>query len=87
MMAEVLHRSGHVHALVFTGPDGDRRARRRRARALLRGDAVRACANSMIDPRDVGLDVAPLDAVRGGDAETNAAIILSVLDGERRTAA
>ena len=68
MMAEVLHRLGHVHALVFTGPDGiDELGVSGPAHCYeVTGEGVR---ESMIDPRDVGLDVAPLDAVRGGDAE------------------
>ena len=41
MMAEVLHRLGHVHALVFTGPDGVDELGVARRRALLRGDRRR----------------------------------------------
>ena len=37
----------------------------------------------MLDPRDVGLEAASFEAVRGGDAETNATIIRAILDGER----
>lgn len=40
-----------------------------------------------ISPEDFGLDRSELDALRGGDAETNAQIIRSVLTGERRDAA
>lgn len=82
MMAEVLHRLGHVHALVFTGPDGiDELGIAGTARCYeVTTEGVRDFA---LDARDVGLDAAPLDAVRGGDAATNAAIILAVLDGER----
>ena len=60
-----------------------RRARRRGRRALLRGDAPRASAISSSTRATSGLEAAPLDAVRGGDAATNAATIRSVLDGER----
>jgi anthranilate phosphoribosyltransferase len=82
MMAEVLHRLGHVHALVFTGPDGvDELGVAGVARCY--EVTVEGVRDFLIDPRDVGLDAAPLDAVRGGDAPTNAATILSVLDGER----
>ncbi len=81
MMAEVLHRLGHVHALVFTGPDGiDELGVSGPAHCYeVSEDGVH---ESMVDPRDVGLDVAPLDAVRGGDAATNAAIIVAVLKRE-----
>ncbi|MFI5245502.1 MAG: anthranilate phosphoribosyltransferase [Gemmatimonadales bacterium] len=82
MMAEVLRRLGHVHALVFTGPDGvDELGVTGPAQCYeVTTEGIR---DFILDPRDVGLEVAPLDAVRGGDAATNAATILSILDGER----
>jgi anthranilate phosphoribosyltransferase len=82
MMAEVLHRLGHVHALVFTGPDGvDELGVAGVARCYeVTAEGVH---DFVLDPRDVGLEAAPLGAVRGGDADTNAAIIRSVLAGER----
>jgi anthranilate phosphoribosyltransferase len=82
MMAEVLRRLGHVHALVFTGPDGvDELGVAGVARCYeVTAEGVR---DFLIDPRDVGLEAAPFDAVRGGDAPANAATIRSVLDGER----
>jgi anthranilate phosphoribosyltransferase len=81
MMAEVLHRIGHVHALVFTGPDGvDELGVGGSARCFeVTHEGVR---EFVLDPRDVGLDAAPFAAVRGSDAMTNAAIIRAVLDGE-----
>jgi anthranilate phosphoribosyltransferase len=80
MMAEVLHRLGHIHALVFTGPDGiDELGVGGTAHCYeVTRDGVR---ESILDPADAGIDVASLDAVRGGDAATNASIILAVLDG------
>src|ERR671921_415392 len=39
-----------------------------------------------VAPDDFGLESAPLDGLRGGDAEANAAIIRSILAGERRDA-
>jgi anthranilate phosphoribosyltransferase len=39
-------------------------------------------SESILDAADAGIETASLDAVRGGDAATNAAIILGVLDGE-----
>jgi anthranilate phosphoribosyltransferase len=82
MMAEVLHRLGHIHALVFSGPDG--------VDELGVGDSARCyevtpegVRDFVLDPRDAGLQPAPFEAVRGGDATANAAIIRAVLDGER----
>jgi anthranilate phosphoribosyltransferase len=40
--------------------------------------------NFDVEPGDFGLERGTLDNLRGGDAEANAAIILSVLSGERR---
>ena len=39
-----------------------------------------------VAPEDFGLESAPLEGLRGGDAEANAAIIRSILSGERRDA-
>jgi anthranilate phosphoribosyltransferase len=80
MMAEVLQRLGHVHAIVFTGPNGiDELGVGGPARCFeVTRDGVR---ESVLDPADVGIDVASVDSVRGGDAETNAAIIIAVLEG------
>ena len=82
MMAEVLHRLGHVHALVFTGPGGvDELGVAGVAQCYeVSAEGVR---EFVLDPREVGLEPASLADVRGGDAPTNAAIITSVLDGER----
>jgi anthranilate phosphoribosyltransferase len=82
MMAEVLHRLGHVHALVFTGPDGiDELGVIGPAPCYeVSAGGVR---ETVIDPRAVGIDPAPLAAVRGDDAQTNASIIRAVLDGEQ----
>lgn len=81
MMAEVLHRLGHVHALVFAGHDGiDELGVEGTARCYeVTPDGV---SESILDAADAGLATAPLDAVRGGDAAMNASIILGVLDGE-----
>jgi anthranilate phosphoribosyltransferase len=81
MMAEVLHRLGHVHALVFAGHDGiDELGVEGTARCYeVTPDGV---SESILDSMDAGLATAHLDTVRGGDAATNASIILSVLDGE-----
>lgn len=36
-----------------------------------------------LNPMEVGLDIYPLDAIRGGDAKENAEILRHVLDGEK----
>jgi anthranilate phosphoribosyltransferase len=79
-MATVLQRLGHRHALVFSGPGG---------MDELGLDGVTRChevtqaaiGELEIDPQALGFGRAPRDAVAGGDAPTNAAVILSVLDG------
>jgi anthranilate phosphoribosyltransferase len=80
MMAEVLQRLGHVHAIVFTGPNGiDELGVGGPALCFeVTRDGV---TESALDPADVGIEVASVDSVRGGDAETNAAIIIAVLEG------
>ena len=80
MMAEVLHRLGHIHALVFTGPDGiDELGVEGTAHCYeVTSEGVR---ESILDPADAGIAIASLDAVRGGDAAANAAIIIAVLEG------
>jgi anthranilate phosphoribosyltransferase len=81
MMADVLHRLGHVHALVFSGHDGiDELGVDGTARCYeVTPDGV---SESIVDAADAGLATASLAAVRGGDATTNAQIILAVLEGE-----
>ena len=81
VMAEVLQRLGHSHALVFTGPDGIDELG---LDGVSRGHEVTESGirELEIDPQALGLRVAPRHAMAGGDAATNAAIIVAVLDGE-----
>jgi anthranilate phosphoribosyltransferase len=80
VMATVLQRIGHSHALVFSGPGG---------MDELGLDAVTLCHEVTesevreveIDPQALGFARAPREAVAGGDAATNAAVIVSILDG------
>ena len=51
--------------------------------AEVSGGAVRVFE---VAPEDFGLEPAPLESLRGGDAPANAAIIRAVLSGERRDA-
>jgi len=81
LVARALGRLGLERALVVHGPggldelglDGPSHA------ALLTHGAVEEL---VIDPRALGLAPAPLEALRGGDAATNAAIVRAVLGGE-----
>ncbi len=80
VMAEVLQRLGHAHALVFTGPGGI-------DELGLDGVALgyevteSGVRDLEIDPQALGLHAAPREAVAGADAATNAAVILGVLEG------
>lgn len=81
-VAEVLHRLGLRRALVVSGPggldelglDGPTDA------VLLRGGGARL-EPLRIDPSDL-VEPAPVSALAGGDAQTNAAIIRGVLGGQ-----
>ncbi len=80
VMAAVLQRLGHRHALVFSGPDGMDEIG---LDAVTHGYEVTESGvrGIEIDPQALGLRAAPRRALTGGDAATNAAAILSVLDG------
>jgi anthranilate phosphoribosyltransferase len=80
VMAAVLQRLGHKHALVFSGPGGMDELG---LDGVTRGHEVTESAmrDIEIDPQALGLQAAPLEAVAGGDAALNASIILAVLDG------
>jgi anthranilate phosphoribosyltransferase len=79
-MAGVLRSLGHVHALVFSGPGGMDELG---LDGVARGHEVTEAGirDLEIDPQALGLRRAPREAVAGGDAAANAAIILQVLDG------
>lgn len=80
-LAEVLHGLGVERAWVVHGrsgldevdPSGPTDV------AVLHGGEV---TRRVLEPRDFGLDPVPLSAIEGGDAQTNAGITRSVLDGE-----
>jgi anthranilate phosphoribosyltransferase len=80
-MAGVLHRLGHRRAIVFAGPQGiDELGLAGAAECHeVTPDGVRAFT---LDPRELDIPAAPLDALRGGDAGDNARRIRDVLDGE-----
>jgi len=85
-MAQVLQRLGIERAWVVTGPDG-------MDELGVAGPAYgydvspAGVTEFVVDPAALGLPAAPVDALRGGDASTNAARIRAVLDGEDGAAA
>ena len=81
VMAAVLQRLGHRHALVFSGPEGMDEVG---LDGVTRGCEVRdgTMHELVIDPRQAGIEPTSGPVIAGGDAATNAAIIRAVLDGE-----
>lgn len=81
VMASVLQRLGHEHALVFSGAGGlDELSLEGPSRCLeVTPDGV---AETVIDPAALGLGAATTDDLRGGDAAENAARVHAVLAGE-----
>lgn len=81
-IAHVLKELGLKRAMVVTSHDGlDEISVSAPTRVSeLRGGEVRTYD---IHPADLGLQVHPMDAILGGDAKENAAIIGSVLRGEK----
>ena len=81
-MAEVLSRLGAEHALVVHGKEG-------LDELSISGPTLVADARDgrvsryEIEPGDVGLKSAPIEAIAGGDPEHNASIVRSVLGGEK----
>ncbi|MBG6225534.1 anthranilate phosphoribosyltransferase [Arthrobacter sp. CAN_A2] len=80
LMAGVLAARG-TRALVFRGDDGRDKLTTSGSSTVweVRDGQVRA---HEVHPEDFGLDVVPVDALRGSDAAGNAAVVRSVLDGE-----
>jgi anthranilate phosphoribosyltransferase len=80
VMAQVLADRG-ASALVFRGTDGlDELSVSAPSRVwVVAGGEVRQDA---VDPRDLGIPAAPMDALRGADAAHNAGVTRRLLDGE-----
>ncbi|MEV5980083.1 anthranilate phosphoribosyltransferase [Streptomyces sp. NPDC052114] len=80
VVAGVFAERGHS-SLVFRGDDGlDELTTTSTSRVwVVRDGAVREEA---FDPRDVGIDLVPVEALRGADASYNAEVALRLLDGE-----
>ncbi|MEV0114816.1 anthranilate phosphoribosyltransferase [Streptomyces sp. NPDC050844] len=80
VVAGVFAERGHS-SLVFRGDDGlDELTTTSTSRVwVVRDGAVREEA---FDPRDVGIDLVPIEALRGADASYNAEVARRLLDGE-----
>ncbi|MFT4188162.1 MAG: anthranilate phosphoribosyltransferase [Aeromicrobium sp.] len=80
LMAGVFADRG-ADALVFRGDDGlDELTTTTTSRVwVVEGGEVE---EATLDPRDLGLEIAPVDALRGGDVAHNAEVFTRVLDGE-----
>ncbi|MGW6155204.1 anthranilate phosphoribosyltransferase [Streptomyces sp. NPDC055144] len=81
IVAGVFAERGHS-SLVFRGDDGlDELTTTATSRIwVVRDGAVR---EETFDPRDVGIDLVPVSALRGADASYNAEVARRLLDGER----
>ena len=81
LVAESLARLGVRHAFVVHGRDGldELTLNGVTEVAEVREDSVR---NFTLEPGDAGLEQAPLHALAGGDAQQNARLIESLLQGE-----
>ncbi|MFJ2770131.1 anthranilate phosphoribosyltransferase [Streptomyces sp. NPDC087300] len=80
IVAGVFAERGHS-SLVFRGDDGlDELTTTGTSRVwVVRDGAVR---EETFDPRDVGIELVPISALRGADASYNAEVALRLLDGE-----
>jgi anthranilate phosphoribosyltransferase len=82
LMAQVLIKLGTRHCFVVHGEDGlDEISISGPTRFCEGKDGRIGCYH--LDPRDVGVPLAPLDAIAGGGPEDNAKILLGILEGER----
>jgi anthranilate phosphoribosyltransferase len=81
-MAETLKQLGSEKVWIVHGADGADELTLSGPASVcaLEGGALREFE---VTPEDAGLGRAPLDAVRGGDPEKNAAALAALLDGER----
>ncbi|MGH8867303.1 MAG: anthranilate phosphoribosyltransferase, partial [Actinomycetes bacterium] len=81
VMADVLAARG-TSALVFRGDDGlDELTTSTTSRVWVVGDG--AVSETSLDPRALGLSLAPVEALRGGTADKNAKVARGFLAGER----
>jgi anthranilate phosphoribosyltransferase len=81
IVAGVLAERGNS-SLIFRGDDGlDELTTTSTSRVWVVRDGK--VTEEVFDPRDVGIDLVPVDALRGADAAYNAQVALRVLDGEK----
>jgi anthranilate phosphoribosyltransferase len=81
IIADALLQLGCAHALVVNADDGiDELSISSRTRVIEVADG--GTEEWFIEPGDLGLETAPLDAIPGGEPTDNAAVIRSVLEGE-----
>ncbi len=83
VMAEALARLGKTHALVFRGADGLDELTTTGPSQMweVRDGAV---TESRVDPADLGIPTATVEALRGGSVADNVAIADAILAGEPR---
>jgi anthranilate phosphoribosyltransferase len=86
-VAQALAALGTEHAWVVHGSDGLDEVTLAGETLVAEARARSEVKSFRIGPRDFGLERAPLDDLRGGDAEVNASTIRAVLLGARRDAA
>ena len=80
-MVDTLARLGSKHVVAFHGDQGlDELSTSGPSRVVELKDGT--TTEWTIDPTELGLDAAPLEAIAGGDADDNAAAIRSVLAGD-----
>jgi anthranilate phosphoribosyltransferase len=82
LIADVLARRG-IDALVFHGDDGlDELTTTTTSKIWVVGGGV-AAGPITLDPRELGIEPVPAQALRGADATHNAKVVRALLDGER----
>ncbi|MDX6238759.1 MAG: anthranilate phosphoribosyltransferase [Kribbellaceae bacterium] len=82
LIAGVLARRG-IDALVFHGDDGlDELTTTTTSKIWVVGGGV-AAGPITLDPRELGIEPVPAQALRGADATHNAKVVRALLDGER----
>ncbi|AXU19656.1 anthranilate phosphoribosyltransferase [Novosphingobium sp. THN1] len=79
--AEAIRRLGTVHSMVISGDEGldELSLAGGNELAEVLGDEV---SMRRVSPADIGLPLAPVDAIRGGDAAFNASALRALLQGE-----
>jgi anthranilate phosphoribosyltransferase len=85
VFAEILQRLGRDSAWVVYGTTGDGRSvdevSLMGSTRICKSGAYQDIADEEVRPRDFGLQHAEVDALRGGDAKTNAGILEAILTG------